>query len=56
MKNADVVTGVDELDIFGFYKKHGNVKISVEDLMILNYTLEFDRKYSALDKERFKKV
>ena len=56
MKNADVVSGVDELDIFGFFKKRGNVKISVEDLMILNYTLEFDRKYSALDKERFKKV
>ena len=56
MKNADVGSGVDEFDIFGFYKKRGNVKISVEDLMILNYTLEFDRKYSALDKERFKKV
>lgn len=54
-KNYDVISTLDELDAFGFFKKNGNVKISIDadDLMLTDYTSDFDKKYKLEDKKVF---
>ena len=55
-KNYEVISTLDELDVFGFFKKNGNVKISIDadELMITDYTADFDKKYKDEDKKIFK--
>lgn len=50
--NQELVSAVDELDVFGFYKKHGNKKIQIKgnELMITDFTRQFDAKYTVRDK------
>lgn len=50
--NQELVSAIDELDVFGFYKKHGNKKIQIKgnELMITDYTRQFDAKYTVRDK------
>ena len=54
-KNYDVISELDELDAFGFFKKNGNVKISIDadELMLTDYTSDFDKKYKLEDKKVF---
>lgn len=54
-KNQEVISTLDELDTFGFFKKNGNVKISIDDdeLMLTDFTSEFDKKYMLEDKKVF---
>ena len=54
-KNYDVISALDELDAFGFFKKNGNVKISIDadELMLTDYTSDFDKKYKLEDKKVF---
>ena len=54
-KNYEVISTLDELDAFGFFKKNGNVKISIDadELMITDYTVDFDKKYKDEDKKIF---
>lgn len=51
--NHKLISAVDELDVFGFYKEHGNIKIEIEgdELHITAYTQQFDIKYVKKDKE-----
>jgi len=51
--NHKLISAVDELDVFGFYKEHGNREIEIEgdELHITAYTKLFDRKYVKKDKE-----
>lgn len=53
--NHKIITAIDELDIFGYFKEHGNNKIDVnaDNLHITAYTEQFDRKYMDKDKELF---
>jgi hypothetical protein len=41
--NYKLISAVDELDVFGFYKEHGNKKIEIEggELYITAYTQQF---------------
>lgn len=54
-KNQEVISTLDELDAFGFFKKNGNVKISIDadELMLTDFTSEFDKKYMLEDKKVF---
>lgn len=51
--NHKIISSLDELDIFGFYKRYGNRKIKIQsnELHITSYTQGFDRKYAHKDKE-----
>lgn len=53
--NYKLISAMDELDAFGYYKKNGNEKItlSADELLITDYTLKFDMKYRIKDKEIF---
>lgn len=55
--NHTLISTMDELDVFGFYKKHGNIKLkmSCDELLITDYTQLFDSKYSAKDKDFLQK-
>lgn len=54
-KNYRIISTIDELDAFGFFKKNGNISISLEadELFITDYTAKFDMKYKLKDKEIF---
>lgn len=54
-KNQEVISTLDELDAFGFFKKNENVKISIDadELMLTDFTSEFDKKYMLEDKKVF---
>ena len=54
-KNNDVISAIDELDAYGFFKKNGNVKISIDadELMLTDYTSDYDKKYKLEDKKVF---
>ena len=54
-KNHEVISTLDELDAFGFFKKNGNVKISIDadELMLTDFTADFDKKYKTEDKKVF---
>lgn len=51
--NFDILSAVDELDIFGYYKMYGDIKIEIDgdELHIMDCTKQFDRKYYKKDKE-----
>lgn len=51
--NHKLISAVDELDVFGYYKKYGNRKMDIKDdsLYITDYTQQFDEKYAKKDKE-----
>lgn len=51
--NHQLISSIDELDVFGFYKEHGNKKIEIDgdELHITSYTQRFDKKYMKKDKE-----
>lgn len=51
--NYKVISALDELDLFGFYKECGNkeIKIDGDELHITAYTQKFDKKYIGKDKE-----
>lgn len=51
--NHKLISAVDELDVFGFYKEHGNREIEIkgDELHITAYTQQFDRRYVKKDKE-----
>lgn len=55
--NYKIISAIDELDVFGFYKEHGNkeIKINGDELHITAYTQQFDRKYMDKDKEFLQK-
>lgn len=54
-KNHEVISTLDELDAFGFFKKNGNIKISIDadELMPTGFTADFDKKYKPEDKKVF---
>ena len=54
-KNNTVISTLDELDAFGFFKKNGNIKISVnaDELMLTDFTADFDKNYKLEDKKVF---
>jgi hypothetical protein len=54
-QNHEVISTLDELDAFGFFKKNGNVKISIDadELMLTDFTADFDKKYKTEDKKVF---
>lgn len=54
-KNNAVISTLDELDVFGFFKKNGNMKISInaDELMLTDFTADFDKKYKLEDKKVF---
>jgi hypothetical protein len=54
-ENSDIISSVDELDIFGYFKVNGGHKISIDanELAIIDYTREFDKKYKKRDHEFF---
>lgn len=54
-KNNNIISTLDELDAFGFFKKNGNVKIPInaDELMITDFTSDFDKKYLIEDKKVF---
>lgn len=54
-KNYDIISTLDELDAFGFFKKNGNITISIDadELMLTDFTAEFDKKYKEEDKKVF---
>ena len=54
-KNYDLISAIDELDAFGFFKKNGGKKVSInaDELMLTDFTQEFDKKYSEKDKKLF---
>lgn len=55
--NHNIISSLDELDVFAFYKKLGNkeIKINDEGLCIMGYTQILDRKYISKDKKFLKK-
>lgn len=55
-KNHEVISTLDELDAFGFFKKNGDVKISIEadELMLTDFTADFDKKYRLKIKRCFR--
>lgn len=54
-QNHEVISTLDELDAFGFFKKNGNVKISIDadELMLIDFTADFDKKYKSEEKKVF---
>lgn len=54
-KNYDIISTLDELDAFGFFKKNGNITISInaDELMLTDFTAEFDKNYKEEDKKVF---
>lgn len=52
-----LISAIDELDVFGYYKKHGNQKIEMDvtEFVITDYTQEFDSKYQKKDKDFLQK-
>lgn len=54
-KNYRIISAMDELDVFGFFKKNGNILISLDadELFITDFTKKFDMKYRVKDKEIF---
>lgn len=56
-RNYKIISAIDELDVFGFYKKYGNKKIEIDgdELHIIDYTQKFDVKYKKKDKEFLQK-
>ncbi|WP_270474934.1 hypothetical protein [Clostridium cochlearium] len=54
-ENSDIVSSVDELDIFGYFIANGGEKISIDadELAITNYTREFDKKFKKKNHEFF---
>lgn len=53
--NHKIISTMDELDAFGFFKKHGNktIALSADEFHITNYTAKFDMKYRLKDREVF---
>ncbi len=53
--NYKIISTMDELDAFGFFKKNGNkiISLSADELFITDYTTEFDKKYRKKDREVF---
>lgn len=54
-KNYAILSTLDELDAFGYFKKNGNTSISIDgdELFLTDFTAEFDEKYKAKDKQVF---
>ncbi|MDD4111888.1 MAG: hypothetical protein PHC56_02520 [Herbinix sp.] len=54
-KNYDILSILDELDAFGYFKKNGNITISIDadELVLTDFTSEFDAKYKVNDKKVF---
>ena len=55
--NHKLISAIDELDVFGFYKGYGNKYNTIEcdELHITAYTKEFDRRYMNKDREFLQK-
>ena len=55
-KNYEILSTLDELDAFGYFKKKGNVVIAVDadEFFITDFTEEFDKKYKYKDRQVFK--
>lgn len=53
--NYKIISTMDELDAFGYYKKNGNktITLSADELLITDYTSKFDMKYRIKDREIF---
>ncbi len=53
--NFKVISAMDELDVFGFFKKNGNktIALNADELFITDYTAKFDMKYRHMDKKIF---
>lgn len=53
--NIQKLTSMDELDIFGYFKKNGLVQITedADDVWAISYTEDFDKKYFGLTKKWF---
>lgn len=54
-KNFEVISTLDELDAFGFFKKNGNITVSIDadELFLTDFTAEFDVKYKINDEKVF---
>lgn len=54
-ENSDIISSIDELDIFGYFKANGGQKINIDadELVITDYTREFDKKYKKKNHEFF---
>ncbi|MBC2398743.1 hypothetical protein [Clostridium tetanomorphum] len=54
-ENSDIISSVDELDIFGYFKANGGqmINIDADELVITDYTREFDKKYKKKNHEFF---
>lgn len=54
-KNYQIISTIDELDAFGYFKKNGNIDISLnaDELFITDFTAKFDMKYKSKDTELF---
>lgn len=48
--NIEKLSAMDELDFFGYFKKHGVNKITLDadEVWAISYTDEYDKKYYAL--------
>lgn len=46
-ENINILSSLDELDVFGLFQQHGNIKINIEadQLMTIDFTKKYDRKY-----------
>ena len=49
-ENSDIISSIDELDIFAFFKANGGYKINIDadELVITDYTRELDKKYKKI--------
>ncbi|HUM85158.1 MAG TPA: hypothetical protein PLN48_15575 [Lachnospiraceae bacterium] len=54
-QNYKILSTLDELDAFGYFKKKGNTTITVDadEFVITDFTAVFDKKYKAKDKQVF---
>lgn len=54
-ENSDIISSIDELDIFSYFKMNGGQKINIDadELVITDYTREFNKKYKKKNHEFF---
>jgi len=54
-ENNDLISSIDELDIFGYFKANGGQKLNIDadELVITDYTSQFDKKYQNNNREFF---
>lgn len=54
-QNYAILSTLDELDAFGYFKKNGNIKIDIDadELVLTDFTARFDAKYKVKDQQVF---